>query len=139
MKKYYFVFIALYLLTITNVNAKIWIVANNGLPADFTTLQDAHDGASAGDTIHVLGSKQSYGNLTCTKQLHIFGPGYTLITNQPGILPITAQAQTITFNSGSEFSTFEGLALNGINIRASDITIKRCELTVILPKIRTSC
>lgn len=132
MKKIYLLLFAILILA-TNSEAKIWIVANYDLPADFTTLQAAHDGASAGDTIHLLGSKINYGGLTCTKQLHIFGPGYTLITNQPGILPTTAEVSTVSFSAGSEFSTLEGIDLtfSSININTSNITVQRCRVSQV--------
>jgi len=50
-----------------SANATVWRVSNtvvNGIPvdADFTTLQDAINGASAGDTIYMMGSPTSYGD-----------------------------------------------------------------------------
>ena len=50
--------------------AKIWRVNNNiGITANFTTLQAAHDGAAAGDTVYLESSPTSYGGLNCTKKL----------------------------------------------------------------------
>ena len=46
--------IAIFILITTIVNAKIWRVNNNsGVIADYTTVQAAHNAASAGDTIHL--------------------------------------------------------------------------------------
>jgi len=61
-------------------NAKIWRVNNTAIPADFTTLQAAHDSSAvhAGDTLHLESSQTSYGNLTATKQLIIIGPATSL-------------------------------------------------------------
>ena len=60
-------------------NATKWRVNNNsGVDADFTTAQEAVDGAEAGDTLYFEGSSSHYGNLTTTKKLTIIGPGYFL-------------------------------------------------------------
>ena len=58
--------------------AKIWIVDSNPGSAskDFTNLQDAHDGANAGDTLYLIGSGVSYitEKVTINKRLVIIGP-----------------------------------------------------------------
>ena len=71
-------------LFITAAHAKIWRVNNiAGIVADFTTVQAAHDGAAAGDTIHLEPSNTSYGNLSMTKKLHIVSTGQ-FVPNNPG-------------------------------------------------------
>ena len=109
--------------------AKIWRVNNSaGVTADFTTLQDAHDGASSGDTIHVEGSGTNYGSLTSTKKLVIIGPGYYLEENQNlQAHPLTAKVSTVTLNSGSEGFVLMGLDFGSspIQIFADNITIRR--------------
>jgi len=83
MKKLY-TLIALILIALTNIDAKIWRVNNNsGITADFTTAQAAHDAASAGDTIHLEPSGNSYGNLIMTKRLVLISSG-NFITQNPG-------------------------------------------------------
>lgn len=65
--------------------AKIWRCNNNtGVTADFTTIQAAHDGAGAGDTIHLEPSVNGYGDLTMSKRLVIISTGQ-FITQNPGI------------------------------------------------------
>lgn len=65
-------------------NAKIWRVNNiAGITANFTTIQAAHDGAAAGDTIHLEPSNTSYGNLTMTKKLSIVSTGQ-FVPENPG-------------------------------------------------------
>jgi len=118
------------LLFVSQVSAKIWRVNNNGgVAADFTTLQAAHNGAAAGDTIHLEGSPNGYGGLTCSKQLVIIGPGYFLGENpntQAVALPAYVSS-TVTFNVGSEGSVIMGCDFNnsGISIFCSDIVIRR--------------
>ena len=71
-------------LFITAAHAKIWRVNNiAGITANFTTVQAAHDGAAAGDTIHLEPSNTSYGNLIMTKKLHIVSTGQ-FVPNNPG-------------------------------------------------------
>ncbi|MDZ7649737.1 MAG: hypothetical protein U5K54_22755 [Cytophagales bacterium] len=76
-----FILMALFVMPFTLL-AKIWIVDSNPGSAskDFVNLQEAHDGASTGDTLYLIGSGVSYitTTVTLTKRLVIFGPGYFL-------------------------------------------------------------
>ena len=115
--------------------AKVWRVNNNeGVDADFTTLQEAHDGAESGDTLYVAGSVTSYGNLTLTKTLYIFGPGYFLSENpetQANLL--FAKTGEIKFDK-TDYSTSEGSLISGISsssypsmfVKVNNITVRRC-------------
>ncbi len=109
-------------------SAKIWIAdANPGdTGADFKTIQAAHDGASAGDTIYCVGSAQSLGDATFTKKLTIIGPGYFLSENS-GIQasPSSAKLGQLTFNKGSEGSVITGCEFIGVTVGTSDINIAR--------------
>lgn len=109
--------------------AKIWRVNNNtGVNANFTTLQAAHDGAASGDTVYLESSPTSYGGLTSSKKLAIFGTGYFLDVN-PGLqaFNLPSKVDAINLNAGSEGSSVEGLSLNGnaITINVNDIVIRR--------------
>ncbi len=117
--------------------AKVWRVNNNeGVDADFTTLQEAHDGAESGDTLYVAGSVNSYGDLTLTKTLYIFGPGYFLSENpetQANLL--FAKTGEIKFDK-TDYSTSEGSLISGISppysshssmyVNVNNITVRRC-------------
>ena len=112
--------------------AKIWRVNNNtGVNANFTTLQDAHDGAASGDTIYLESSATNYGGLTCSKKLIIVGTGYLLDQNQ-GLQAFTlpSQAQGIILNSGSAGTIIDGIFIinnSSITINSlNDIIIRRC-------------
>ncbi len=109
--------------------AKIWRVNNNqGVSADFTELQAAHDGAASGDTLHLESSPTSYGGLNATKKIIIIGPGYFLDQNpETHYLKQTAKVGGITFNTGSNGSEIGGVELqsSAINIFANDIIVKR--------------
>lgn len=109
--------------------AKIWRVNNNsGIAADFTTLQAAHDGASAGDTLHLEASPTSYGGATFTKKLIVIGPGFFLNEN-PNTQAIkqTALVSTINLYAGAAGSVIMGLDFNGnsVYVYANDIVIRR--------------
>jgi hypothetical protein len=69
MKKIIMLTLCFAALTVFNSSAKIWRVNSAGLPADFTTIQAAHDAANvlAGDTLHIEPSTVSYGALVSTK------------------------------------------------------------------------
>ena len=112
-----------------NAQAKIWRVNNNvGITSDFTTIQAAHNGAAAGDTIYVEGSNTTYGNLNCSKQLTIIGPGYflDLVPNTQAIA-MTAKVGTVNLNQGSTGTVIQGVDFEGstLNIYANDITIRK--------------
>lgn len=110
--------------------ATIWRVDSNpgNTGADFTTLQSAHNGAVAGDTLYVVGSSIGYGALNLTKRLVVIGPGYFLAQN-PQTQANTASAKissTLTFSSGSQGSFLSGFDIDGqCFVNASNITLKR--------------
>ncbi|MBX2895712.1 MAG: hypothetical protein KF763_09740 [Cyclobacteriaceae bacterium] len=105
------------------LSAKIWIVDSNPGSAskDFVNLQAAHDGASAGDTLYLIGSGVSYVSegLNVTKRLIIIGPGYffdnpeTQVSLQPAFLTVSTCNQTIVFSEGSAGSVMMGLTIRG--------------------------
>ncbi len=111
--------------------AKIWRVNNmSGVTADFTTAQAAHDAASAGDTIHLEPSVNSYGSITATKQLVWLSIGAFLIDN-PGnqFSSTTGKIEQITFNEGSAGSVVSLYINSSVSINTSNITINRSFIT----------
>lgn len=129
MNKTLLLVVSLVLLVCLNATAKIWRVNNTiGITADFTTLQAAHDGAAAGDTLHVEGSPNNYSTLTFTKKLIVIGPGYYLSEN-PNTQAFTqsAKVSAFYFQPGSNGSIIMGLDFegNGIAIYTNDIVIRR--------------
>jgi hypothetical protein len=113
--------------------ARIWRVNNNtGVVADFTNLQAAHDGASAGDTIHLEPSVNTYGGLNMSKRLVILGMGQFAVNN-PGIhwdtrLPYVSDVSAYAGASGSTLMVrFTGrIYLEN----TSNINLQRCASTV---------
>lgn len=131
MKKFYFLFAAV-LLTSVAVQAKIWRCNNvTGITADFTTVQAAHDGASAGDTIHLEPSINSYGTVTMTKRLSIISSGNFLAQN-PGIQATTTPGFLGYVNiydgaaNGSVISVRFSGAIDIRNQGVSNITLVNC-------------
>lgn len=108
-------------------SATIWRVDNNTANiSDFTTLQAAHDGAQANDTLYVYGSPIDYGDCTLTKTLYIFGTGYFLTENpETQANPLSATCSNITFNEGSEGSVLSGMVTDAIVIAANQVVVKR--------------
>jgi hypothetical protein len=85
--------------------------ANPANNAPFTTIQAAHDAATAGDTIQIAGAATSYAGASFTKQLVIIGPGYFLgenIDTQANKSPAKISTQFI-FKTGSNGSFVMGL------------------------------
>jgi hypothetical protein len=120
-------------LSTSEIYAKIWRVNNsNGISANFKTVQEAHDGASTGDTLHIEGSPNSYGQLQSSKKLVIIGPGFFLDVNAG--LQASSHSAKITYvyyYSGSEGSEIIGIDFVGnvINVYCNDIKILRNKFT----------
>lgn len=112
----------------TTTRAKIWWVDSN--PANrqnFTTVQAAHNAASPGDTIYVAGSTVSYGNLTMSKKLYIFGPGYFLTENpKTQARPLSAKVINVSVDHESNGSLITGMVVEGkIHFNTGEIIFKR--------------
>ncbi|MBL7965336.1 MAG: hypothetical protein JNM31_15980 [Flavobacteriales bacterium] len=123
----------LFLGAFTAAHAAIHRVNNTGIAADFTTLQAAHDAATAGDTLHLEPSGSSYGNCTFTKQLVVIGPGWFL-SNNPGTQANLESAKTgaLIFDPGSNGAVVSGLDVQGGSpsvVKASFVRIERCRFT----------
>ena len=141
MKKFYILLIPV-LLSCLTVNAKIWRVNNNsGVVADFTSIQAAHDGASAGDTIHLEPSINSYGELTMTKKLVIISTGYFLKENHN--IQFDTKAPFLNSinisNTGANNSVLMVRFAGNININSgvSGILVSNCVSTT--PNGHSSC
>lgn len=118
--------------------AKIWIVDSNPGSAskDFVNLQEAHDGASSGDTLYLIGSGVSYitTKVTINKRLIIIGPGYflnnpeTQVSLAAAFLRLTSDPCNVgvEFAAGSEGSAMMGISHWGrLVISTNNIIIKR--------------
>jgi len=127
------------LLGATTSFGKIWIVDSNpgSTAKDFTTLQAAHDGATAGDTLYLIGSPVNYitTKVTVTKKLIIIGPGYFLNENSDTQANVASAfinntavsvCEELEFAAGSEGSVLMGIQIIGrLAVSANNILIKR--------------
>ncbi len=119
----------IFALAATTAFAKTWEVDSaGGVTADFTDLQEAHDGAAAGDTLFVMCSSIGYGSLVLNKTLYIFGPGYFLFQNEARADILPATTGQIQFKAGSEGSLFTGFYVGGNNnvtIWVNNVTFRK--------------
>ncbi|MEI7726809.1 MAG: hypothetical protein WCK09_16990 [Bacteroidota bacterium] len=125
------VMIAVVLLAFT-ANATKWRVNNTGVTGNFTTIQLAHNAASAGDTIYLESSRLSYGAFTCSKRLVIIGAGYFLDENDSTQANIAGSIiDDLFFSAGSENSIIMGVLVNGhIFCQADRVLIKRVYMKI---------
>lgn len=82
--------------------------------ANYTSLQAAHDAVPAGSTLYLLPSQKSYGDVTLTKRLKIYGTGFLLNENlAPNTQASggTAIVSAFIFRPGSDGSVVEGVEL----------------------------
>lgn len=123
MKKTLLFTVCLSLFITFSTSAKIWRVNNNPtIPADFTTIQAAHDGAMANDTLHIEPSGVSYGNLTMTKKLIIIGNGYFLDENPNNQVNINHSiVGSVLMRNGSSGSKIMGLEIDYINFQNASL------------------
>jgi hypothetical protein len=127
MKKLYFIVSLLFVFNLSS--AKIWRVNNNtGIAADFTTAQAAHDGASAGDTLHFESSLTSYGSLAMTKRLVLVGLGEFLNVNpNQQATSIAPYLETVSvFNAAAAGSIFMVTIMYLNIIAVPDLVVQRC-------------
>jgi hypothetical protein len=113
------VLFAMFILPAFMAQAAIFNVSNNpDRPAGYIEyLQAAINLASAGDTIYIYPSAVSYGDITITKKLHLFGSGYINhhTAGHESILGLVNLDTTTTPSSNPSGSTFCGLSFKSYN------------------------
>jgi len=133
----YILTIFLTLIVLTSGMAQTVRRVNNGSGITgtnvYTTLQAAHDAASANDIIIVepITGSGTYGDLTATKPLKIYGNGYFLDVNTE-LKKDTRESDvgTIYFNTNSGGSEIYGIYAPSISIHGvSNVTVSRCYIT----------
>lgn len=124
---------------ITTSNAQVWRLNNiPGVDADFTTtLQNAVDSVSDGDTIYVEPSSDGYGDAIITKKVILIGSGYLKNYNDSTQANLSdSRVGELYFSSGSQGSKVSGLKIYGqytaddryyflIEINTDSITIQK--------------
>jgi hypothetical protein len=105
--------------------------ANSG--GQYTNLQLAADNAAAGDTLHVIGSNASYGNVIIEKALTLIGAGY----NPPNQFGLKSEINSLSIGAATSLASATGTRIMGCKIANvswsgsaahNDITIERCEI-----------
>ena len=134
MKKSVFTLFLLALIAF-GINAQTIRRVNNNLGISgvnvYTTIQAAHDAATAGDIIYIepsSSSTPSYGDLIATKQVDIIGNGYLMDKNSNTPFDNrTPQIGNLTFNKGSANSSLTGINITGaMAINCNNILVRRC-------------
>ena len=107
-------------------NAAILTVDKAPHAGQYSSIQEAHDAAISGDTIHVFPSTSAYEEaITVTKTIHFMGSGFSKSNDN---LKPTLLTGTMIFSDGSDGSTLESFGRVGglyVTIDANHITIKR--------------
>jgi hypothetical protein len=118
--------------------ATVTTVDNNpNSVAQHVQLQGAIDSSSVGDSIYVIGSPNTYGNISITKKLVLIGAGYA-VNGTP--YNYNSSVENITIDSLNGGSQVSGLSLEGLWITGSInsgsngsfvkpyLTFKRCRI-----------
>lgn len=108
------------------------ITVDNKYPyiGDYTSIHDAYDAATPGDTIYVYPSLEKYSAINVYKKLTFYGVGYDITENFGEPLTHTSSISGLmSFRSGSEGSLLEGFdGQFGVDIFVNDISLKRNDL-----------
>lgn len=97
--------------------------------ADYTSLQEAVDAATAGSIIYLQPSGVSYGNAVVRKRISIIGPGFNLganVVDDANVNLSNTIIGNIDFKKGSSNSFISGCDINDIDLDSiTNIVIKR--------------
>jgi hypothetical protein len=128
MKKHFYLF-ALLFIAASTVKATVLTVSNDSKkPASYTSINSAMSAAKNGDTLFVLGTNTSYGNVAVKKHLTLIGQGHHPVN-------VNVSATTVDYiDFYTDSVTIIGFYVNqNINynskVKASNIDIERCYVT----------
>lgn len=116
------------------VYATIWRVNNNGMGAQFKSLEEVNNSfyVNAGDTVYLEGSNKDYGySIYIRKKLIIIGAGYQVNENpSTSSNGLSTMISSITFDKNSDGSQLIGVHVNGsgVNVYSNNVHIKRCRI-----------
>ena len=124
-------FYSLFALTLfaTIVKANVLTVSNDpNRPAQYTSIVTALNAAAAGDTIQLYGGPNSYGDLTITKAITIFGNGFNprkenFYHSKLGTISLSGNVSNVTLD-GLTFQQFHPNANSAVTY--NNITLKNC-------------
>lgn len=109
---------------LTSSYGTIWRINNSdGINANFTTIQEAHNEAVAGDTLYIEGFLNIYdgtSTIKIEKPLVLIGPGYFLGENEfTQADKLSAKVTRIDFETGAEKSLMMGLAVSNVYVKGT--------------------
>ena len=119
------------LLYLSSQAAILTVDNSSNSSSSFSNVDAAISAATAGDTIHIIGSNTSYGNVLVTKQLTIIGAGY----NPPNQLGLRSEVNFIALGQNISGNDVSGTKITGLYINVlttnnssitTNITIERC-------------
>ncbi|MFK7954050.1 MAG: T9SS type A sorting domain-containing protein [Ekhidna sp.] len=99
------------------------VVLDQSGQGDYTTFTDAFNNSTTGDTIYVVGSAASYGNVTINSPRVIIGNGF--FGQSLGYQP-SATFGSVTINAGAASSQLIGITTNSISFSESNISFVSC-------------
>lgn len=137
MKKLVIIITAL--IVTSNSQAKTWRVNNTDQTADFSSLDAAMTGITAGDTLYLEGSPNEYTlSSAIMKKVTIIGPGYFLVENPNTLVNKSPAYIASNVKIMTNGVTLEGISLVGststswdLTIGADNVTIRKCFLSTI--------
>lgn len=129
MKKTFLLILATFMTA--TINATILRVSNvTGSSAPYTSIADAHDAATDGDTIFVEGSAETYTvfTITISKSIVLIGPGYNMKEN--GVANENIQPASMSnLEINAEGVSVHGITVtNNIDISKNNVVVNRCKI-----------
>lgn len=110
------------LIGLGEVYADVVVVDVSGL-GDYTLVSDAITNTATGDTIYIVGSGASYGNVSLSSERTFIGNGY--YGQSTGYSP-SSRLGTITLNAGAANSIFSNLEIGAISFNESNVSFDAC-------------
>lgn len=102
----------------------------SGSGAQYSSFDEAYAAASEGDIIIFDGSYTSYGDIVVEKKLTIQGPGYFLGVNNTTNEGIEC-AEFGKIELRADGSKVTGIVANSIYLKANDLVVTRCYVSII--------
>jgi hypothetical protein len=125
--------LALFTMSIGAMQANVITCSNNAINAGmYTTIQTACDAAAVNDTVYVMGSPTTYGDLTLKTRITLVGAGYAITGTQNNWVTLI---NNIYFDSVAFGNPVSGAHLMGLDCQSTyqtgtgainNITIERC-------------
>jgi len=115
MKTKLFFLVSAVLSGLASLQANVITVSNNAIAAGmYSTIQLGCDNANIGDTVYVMGSPTSYGDVTIKKQITLIGAGFNVYQTQNNWNTTigTAYLDTIPFGAKISGTVIMGFMIN---------------------------